>query len=115
MRTIIAGSRKGVHMWQVYVATLDCGWTISTVLSGRAAGADTLGEQWAAVNAIPVEPYPADWQRYGKRAGMLRNDAMACRAEALIALWYNGSPGTRHMIECAERRGLRVYVMELHQ
>lgn len=35
---------------------------------------------------------------------------MADRAEALIALWDGESRGTKHMIDLARRKGLRVFV-----
>ena len=47
---------------------------------------------------------------YGKRAGVRRNEEMADMADALIAIWDGSSPGTKHMIEVARRRGLKIYV-----
>lgn len=35
---------------------------------------------------------------------------MADNAEALIAIWDGKSKGTRHMIEVAKEKGLKVYV-----
>jgi hypothetical protein len=110
MRTIIAGSRSCDNPQELLDAIAACGWRPSVVLSGRARGADTLGEQWAADNGIPCEHFTAYWEFAGRRAGYARNERMAASAEALIALWDNNSPGTGHMIDIANRRGLRVYV-----
>lgn len=111
MRTIIAGSRS-TTITDFREAILSCKWTrhISTVLSGTAHGADKLGEHWARSHLIPVELYPADWNRYGNRAGFIRNESMAERAESLLAIWDGKSSGTRHMIETAYDLGLKVYV-----
>jgi len=38
---------------------------------------------------------------------------MAAYAEALVAVWNGTSRGTRHMIEEARQRGLRVFVAAL--
>lgn len=54
--------------------------------------------------------YPADWKKYGRRAGSIRNIEMAQNAEALLAVWDGISSGTRHMIKEAEKRGLPVYI-----
>ena len=44
-----------------------------TVVCGKARGADTLGEQYAKEYGYSVQHFPADWDRYGKAAGYLRN------------------------------------------
>lgn len=58
----------------------------------------------------PVEEYPANWDKNPRTAGHIRNIEMAAKAEALIAVWDGQSPGTRHMIQTARDRGLRIYV-----
>lgn len=113
MRTIIAGSRDCSDDQLLADAMAACGWRPSAVLSGAARGVDRLGEEWAARNGIPVERFPADWDRYKKAAGYRRNAEMAARAEALVALWDGKSPGTRHMIELGTRAGLRVHVYRI--
>lgn len=110
MRTIIAGSRSEKNYDDVLMAVQNAGWKPTLVLSGCANGADTLGEMWAQNNHIPVKHYRADWTNYGQRAGYLRNEVMAENADALIAIWDGESKGTKHMIDIARRKGLKVYV-----
>jgi len=110
MRTIIAGSRTVFDFRQVVIAVRKAPWTITTILSGGASGADELGEKFARRNKIPLETYPADWNRWGKSAGYRRNAEMADNAEALIALWDGKSKGTANMIDLAKRKHLKVYV-----
>lgn len=111
MRVIIAGSRVITDGRVVEAAVRESGFVPSTVLSGAAPGVDLLGEAWAAEHDVPVERYPAEWDRYGKkRAGKVRNQKMAERAEALIAIWNGTSPGTFDMIEKASALGLRVHI-----
>lgn len=71
---------------------------ITKVVSGRAAGVDTLGEEWAKKNNLVVIPFPADWDQYGKRAGPIRNGDMALCADMLVAFPARGSAGTQDMI-----------------
>lgn len=110
MKTIIAGSRDCTDKQELLTALANCKWKPTTVISGTARGADRLGEIWANEFNIPCELFPAEWDRYGKSAGYRRNEQMADNAEALIALWDGTSKGTKHMIDIAKHKGLRVYV-----
>jgi hypothetical protein len=110
VKTIVAGSRDVTDMRYLHKAIKDCGWVPSCVVSGTARGADRLGETWAVQNGVPCLRFPADWNKHGKSAGYKRNELMADNADALIALWDGVSPGTKHMIDIARRKNLRVYV-----
>jgi len=113
VRTIIAGSRGITDPDAVLTAVafaLGEGIIPSVVISGGARGVDALGEQWAESLGIPVEVYPAEWGKYGKKAGTMRNVHMGNIATALIAVWDGKSAGTKHMIQFARRHNLKVYV-----
>ena len=109
-RVIIAGSRTAESMTILRKALRECGWKPKVILSGRAPGADRLGERYANAVGLELEEYPADWNRLKKRAGMVRNAEMVKHADGLIALWDGKSPGTRHVIACAHARGIPTYV-----
>lgn len=110
MITIIAGSRNIWDYNKVKAAVKNSGFDIDTVVSGTAGGVDRLGERWAKDNDIDVKRFPAEWGKYGKRAGYLRNKKMAEIADALVAIWDGKSKGTKHMINIAEEKGLKVYI-----
>ena len=110
MRTIIAGSRHCMNYNELLQAIDQIDWGPSVIISGTASGADTLGEHWADDHSIPIERFPANWDEFGKSAGYIRNAEMVLNADALIALWDGKSRGTQHMIEVAERQGLRVFI-----
>lgn len=78
------------------------------ILSGKARGADLLGERYAKENLLEVLEFPADWETFGKRAGFKRNEEMANEAHALIAFWDGESHGTKHMIDIATKKGLLI-------
>lgn len=109
MRVIVAGSRTATRA-HVLQAILRCPWSgfISQVISGTARGADQHGERWAYENQLPVATFPADWEVLGKRAGPLRNMAMAQAADGLIAAWDGESAGTKNMFRQAKSMGLRI-------
>ena len=80
------------------------------IVSGGCAGADVLGERYAKENGYSIDRYPAEWQKYGRKAGIMRNAVMADNADALIAYWDGISRGTKNMIDEARKKGLAVRV-----
>ena len=81
------------------------------IVSGNARGADKLGERYAKEHNLPVKLFPANWDKYGKRACYLRNQEMANYADVLIAFWDEKSKGTKHMIDIAKKQDLTVIVV----
>ena len=84
-----------------------------TVFSGQAKGADSLGEQYAKQRHIPVKHFPADWDKHGKKAGILRNQEMLdAGASHLVAFWDGVSKGTADMVNRATKAGLHIRVVK---
>ncbi len=113
MRVIIAGSRNITNIEIVRQVLRDIGLMpkdITEEVCGMAKGVDTLGAKIAQEHGIPVKPFPADWNKYGKRAGHLRNAEMAAYADMLVAVWDGKSPGTKNMFETMKRRNKIVHV-----
>ncbi|KKM72212.1 hypothetical protein LCGC14_1422810, partial [marine sediment metagenome] len=65
------------------------------------------GENWANLMRIPVKKFPANWDKYGKQAGFIRNAEMAQYADAVIL--FPGGRGTDHMYNVARSHGLIIY------
>ena len=82
------------------------------VISGTARGADSLGEKYATEMGYKLEQYPANWNKYGKRAGYLRNEQMADVAHACVCFWDSKSKGTKHMIDLANEKKLKLRVVK---
>ena len=77
------------------------------VISGKARGADTIAIDWAIINWLDVEEYPADWAKYGKAAGdcicapcFARNDNDEGKPDYVVA--FPGGRGTADMIRRAQ-------------
>lgn len=84
------------------------------IISGTARGADQLGEQFADKYNLKLTKFPADWNKYGKSAGYIRNEQMAKYASQngiLFAFWDGQSKGTNHMINLAKKYNLTVIVI----
>ena len=82
--------------------------------SGMAStGADKLIVDFCEKEGYLYHPCPADWDRFGKGAGYIRNNIMASDATRLIAFHDGKSRGTAHMIKVARDNGLRVTVINI--
>lgn len=82
-----------------------------TVLHGAARGADQLAGEVANDYSFTVREFPADWRRYGRRAGFVRNIQMLDeQPDLVLAFQRNDSRGTQHTIDQARRRGIAVRV-----
>lgn len=112
MKTIIAGSREFTDLDYMSACIEALDFTPTVIISGTARGADRLGEVWASKHSIPIDKFPADWNRYGNSAGFIRNQEMAAEGDVLLAFWNGKSKGTNHMIATGRRRGLRVIVFQ---
>ncbi|MDR2140328.1 MAG: DUF2493 domain-containing protein [Deltaproteobacteria bacterium] len=77
---------------------------ITEIVSGRAKGVDTLGEEYAARHGLPVKLFPPDYKKYGRPAPFRRNEAMAAYADYGVAIWDGVSHGTKHMIDLMKGR-----------
>ncbi len=115
MKVIIAGSRENVYYHDLLNALIAAKFDITEVVSGGAKGADTYGEQYAAVMKLPMKQFLPYWSIYGKSAGYYRNEEMAKYAEALIAVWDGESKGTKYMIDIARKAHLKVYVYNIKE
>jgi hypothetical protein len=83
------------------------------IVSGRARGADALGEKFAHKYRVPIKAFPADWNKHGTAAGPIRNGEMAAYATACIVFHNGTSRGSADMIQQAKKRGLIVKVVQV--
>lgn len=109
MKLIIAGGRDYQFTEADYdrLDALHERTPVSEVVSGKAPGADTCGEEWARRHGLPVAEFPADWEAHGRAAGPMRNHQMAVYADA-VAL-FPGGRGTRSMHRLATKEGILIF------
>lgn len=112
VRVLVCGSRDWEDEDEIadVLADLIAGAPV-TIVHGGARGADYIAGKIAEFYGYAVEVFPADWERYGKRAGFIRNVAMLdTRPDRVVAFQRNGSRGTQHTIDEARKRGIPVDV-----
>ena len=94
------------------------------LISGGAKGVDIFAEatidEWNKKayeysknpNKLEKKIFKPDWDKYGKKAGFLRNQLIVNEADKVIAFWDGKSKGTKHSIDLAIKAGkpLDIYV-----
>ena len=77
------------------------------IVDGCASGADTICAEVGSKLGATIEPHPADWKRYGKAAGPMRNHEMIdSGCDFLLA--FPGGRGTDECKRYARRNGVKV-------
>lgn len=66
-------------------------------MSGGARGMDLAGESFAECYGYKIYKFPANWDKFGRKAGHLRNKQMAEFADALLLIWDGYSKGSKNM------------------
>jgi hypothetical protein len=102
MRVLVCGSRHWTDPAPIRAALAPLP-ADTVIVHGAAPGADMLAAALAEARGLAVEPHPAEWATYGRRAGPLRNEAMlATGIDRVVAFRLPGaSPGTDHMVRMA--------------
>ena len=85
---------------------------ITLIVSGGARGADELSERFAKDNNIKTLIFLPDWDKYGKKAGFLRNKDIVENSDIVIAFWDGVSPGTKSSIDYANNTSKKVKIIK---
>jgi YspA, cpYpsA-related SLOG family len=111
MKVAIVGSREYPNLSKVraYIQNLP----IDTIIvSGGARGVDKCAEKVAQGIGLRTEIYPADWHKFGKAAGMKRNQQIVEASDRIVAFWDGASKGTKNTIDTAKKLGKGVTVFQ---
>ena len=73
------------------------------IVSGGAKGADTLGVQFAREHRYDTQVFPAEWGKFGKSAGFIRNQTIVDNCDMVLAFWDGVSRGTADTIAKAKK------------
>ncbi len=113
MKVLVCGSRdwKDVSKIVERLCLLPEG---TVVIQGDARGADLLAKDAATKMGLAVESFPADWDRYGRKAGPIRNRKMLDQKPSLVIAFHDNlaqSRGTIDTIFEAIRRKIKVEII----
>ena len=117
-RVLVTGSRDWPDALTVHRALTELlreHGALAVVHGACRAGADSIAAQWVAQavrrspGRVVEEPHPADWGRYGRKAGPLRNQRMVdLGADLVLVFTYGDSRGTADCARRAEKAGIPV-------
>lgn len=122
-RILVCGGRDYVDREKVFNTLYDVcesrGWKYAedaygnwlpdcTIIHGGAKGADTLADEFAVVNWTGLLIFEADWDRYGKAAGFIRNKRMLDEGRPDLVIAFPGGTGTANMVSIAKAAGVEV-------
>lgn len=113
-KVIVAGTRT-FNDYELLKSKLDFYLKDKTnieIVSGCANGADKLGERYAKERGYKIKHFPADWDRYGRKAGPIRNEQMVKYADACVVFWDGDSKGSKNLIDLAIKYGLQLKVVK---
>ncbi len=80
------------------------------IISGGCRGADSLALRYAQDRSISFLKFPADWLRFGKSAGVIRNFQMLEVADICFGFHDGESRGTAHMLRISRKKKIRTEV-----
>lgn len=114
MRVLVCGDRNWDDVELIYDRLEELP-PRSIVIHGAARGADILAGGVAFRLQFGVESYPADWERYGRSAGPIRNAQMLREGQPDLVIAFHAdlehSKGTKHMVGIARKAGVPVEVI----
>lgn len=103
MKLAVIGSRSfnNFELLNDEIQTLD--FEITDIISGGAKGADALAEIWAIQNNIALTIIKPNWNKFGRGAGIKRNNEIIQKCDYCIAFWDGKSKGTFSSIKFCEK------------
>lgn len=118
MRVLVCGSRDWKKRGPIQLVLRGMIVEIDTVvIHGAAPGADSIAHMVAEELRFDCDPYPADWDTHGKKAGPIRNQQMLDEGKPDVVFAFVTRPlaesrGTADMVRRAKKAGVPVYVTE---
>lgn len=115
MRILICGGRE-YDDWQYFIDVMG---TLSdtrhfddhqpiVIIEGGAKGTDFCARLYAKYCGWDHLPFPADWNKYGRKAGYLRNKQMLDEGKPDLVVAFPGGDGTANMVKLATEAGVEV-------
>ena len=101
MRVLVTGDRNWTAEKPILLA-LKALPPDSVIIHGAARGADSIADTVAKTLGLSVESHPADWEKYHRSAGPIRNQEMLKSSVVLVFAFHDSLPrskGTRDMVK----------------
>ncbi len=108
MRILVCGDRNWSNKKAIFNELKDFPKN-TVIIHGAARGADSIAGTVAKELGFEVEVYPADWNKFGKAAGIIRNKQMLEAKPDLVLAFHpdlDKSKGTKNMVQISRKAGV---------
>ena len=104
---LICGSRsiRNLNISR-YIRPSSCG----AIVCGGAVGVDSIAYSWAKQNGIETIVYKPNYEIYGRRAPLVRDEEMAEFCDVIICFWDGKSRGSKYTCDYGKKIGRKVIV-----
>ena len=110
MKVAIIGSR-GIKNCDLKAVLRHLPSETRAIISGGAGGVDSWAEEFARLQGLDFLRVLPNYQRYGRRAPVVRNRELVRQADCVLAIWDYKSRGTAHAIVCCIEEGVPVRIL----
>jgi len=115
----VGNTREVEALWEV-LDRLQREGNIVVVRHGGCSGADSVADAWAKAHDVPVDVMPADWAKFGRAAGPMRNSDMVSKTvvtdgRRVCVVAYPGGRGTEDCRAKATSGGLEIVKVRVEQ
>lgn len=109
MRIAVVGSRRYPDLEAVkrFVYSLPAD---TVIVTGGASGVDGEAEVAGAMMGFGLAVFYPDYDRFGRRAPLIRNKQIAESCDRMVAFWDGKSTGTAHVTAEARKLGKPVEI-----
>ena len=111
-RVLICGDRDYKHEQKIFDYIQALNPLEDIIIHGNARGADASASTAAKLFGFAIIGFPAQWNKYGKAAGPIRNQQMLDEGKPDLIVYFHDnikkSKGTKDMVGRAEKAGLPV-------
>ncbi len=118
MLYVVIGGYRNFNDYEAFKVFVDASIaqlneTEFTILSGHCKGVDLMAEQYAMERNYGLEIFSAEWEKYGRAAGPIRNKQMVEKANVVIAFVCERAKGTKNLISQAEKLEKRLFIKNI--
>jgi hypothetical protein len=109
VKVLVCGDRHWINKELIY-KILEKLPKDTVIIEGGAKGADLLAKEVAEKLLLEVKEFPAEWGKYSRAAGPLRNREMIKEKPDKVFAFHNNiekSKGTKDMLNVAKKQGIQ--------
>lgn len=85
---------------------------VTEIVSGGARGIDSIARAYALSHNIPLREFLPEYEKYGRRAPLVRNDLIVENCDLLLAFWDGVSTGTMYTVRKCRQKNVPAKVFQ---